>query len=59
MTADSSHAPGAPRAEGAHAAVAFAEGFLREPQRTLIPEAEWARAALSMVQVSAIRFRTR
>lgn len=38
-------------ADAAHPHVAFAERFLRDPKRTLIPEAEIARAAISVVEV--------
>lgn len=39
-------------ADAAHAYVAFAERFLRDPDRTLIPEAELRRAAISVVRVA-------
>jgi hypothetical protein len=38
-------------ADVAHPSIAFAERFLRDPQRTLIPEAEIRRGGVSVVQV--------
>lgn len=40
-------------ADGAHPCIAFAERFLRDPARTLVPESELRRAAVSLVRVEA------